>query len=183
MIIGSEIKICCQKLLPHHQDELNDIHSSGKSQEHIEKLQAAFFIKKLWPEGSKIKIAFLESPDRIQRNNISDSNNLDPLQKQVNKISIKEAIQKIVNERIKPLVNLDISFTDNISDANVRVSFDPSGGAWSLVGTDHLHQKDGATMNLGWFDVGTVIHEFGHVLGMIHEHQNPSGQKIMWDKN
>ena len=93
MIIGSEIKICCQKLLPHHQDELNDIHSSGKSQEHIEKLQAAFFIKKLWPEGSKIKIAFLESPDRIQRNNISDSNNLDPLQKQVNKISINLGIK------------------------------------------------------------------------------------------
>lgn len=182
MITGSEIKICSQKLLPHHQRELNDIHSSGKSPEHVEKLQAAFFIKKLWPEGSHIIIGFLESPDRIQRNNISGSKNLDPLQNEVNRIPIKEAIQKIVSERIIPLVNLNISFTDNISDANVRVSFDPSGGAWSLVGTDHLQQKDGATMNLGWFDVPTTIHEFGHVLGMIHEHQNPSGKKIMWDK-
>ena len=52
MIIGSEIKICSQKLLPHHQRELNDIHSSGKSPEHVEKLQAAFFIKKLWPDVS-----------------------------------------------------------------------------------------------------------------------------------
>ena len=182
MITGSEIKICSQKLLPHHQRELNDIHSSGKSPEHVEKLQAAFFIKKLWTEGSHIIIGFLESPDRIQRNNISGSKNLDPLQNEVNGIPIKEAIQKIVSERIIPLVNLNISFTDNISDANVRVSFDPSGGAWSLVGTDHLQQKDGATMNLGWFDVPTTIHEFGHVLGMIHEHQNPSGKKIMWDK-
>jgi len=36
-------------------------------------------------------------------------------------------------------------------------------------------------MNLGWFDVSTVMHEFGHVLGMIHEHQNPSGQTIDWN--
>jgi ATP-dependent Zn protease len=37
-------------------------------------------------------------------------------------------------------------------------------------------------MNLGWFDVPTTIHEFGHVLGMIHEHQNPYGQTIKWDE-
>jgi hypothetical protein len=192
MITGSEIKICCQKLLPHHQDEFNDIHSSGNSPDHIEKLQAAFFIKKLWPKGSYIKIGFVgDSPDRkITKNIIPDSKYLDPLQKEFqedfqknpNKFSIINAIKRIVTERIIPLVNLNISFTDNISDANVRVSFDPNGGAYSLVGTDHLHQRHGATMNLGWFDVQTTIHEFGHVLGMIHEHQNPSGQQIMWNE-
>jgi hypothetical protein len=193
MIIGSEIKICSQKLLPHHQDELNNIHSSGKSPEHIEKLQAAFFVKKLWPKGSYIKIGFLgDRPDgKITKNIIPYSKELDPLQKEFQEdfqkkstdFSIINAIKIIVEERIIPLVNLKISFTDNISEANVRVSFDPNGGAWSLVGTDHLEQKDGATMNLGWFDVPTTIHEFGHVLGMIHEHQNPSGKKIMWDEN
>ena len=35
-------------------------------------------------------------------------------------------------------------------------------------------------MNLGWFDVATVIHEFGHVLGLVHEHQNPRGA-IDWN--
>lgn len=193
MITETEIKICSQKLLPHHQNELNDIHSSGKSSVHIEKLQAAFFIKKIWPKGSHIKIGFLgDSPDRkIQKSIIPDSKDLDPLQKEFQEdfqknpsdFSIINAIKRIVRERIIPLVNLHISFTDNISDANVRVSFDPNGGAWSLVGTDHLDQKDPntATMNLGWFDVATTIHEFGHVLGMIHEHQNPLGQKIRWD--
>ena len=39
----------------------------------------------------------------------------------------------------------------------------------------------GATMNFGWFDVPTVIHEFGHALGMIHEHQNPYGTEIQWN--
>ena len=193
MIIGSEIKICSQKLLPHHQSELNDIHSSGKSPDHIEKLQAAFFVKKLWPKGSYIKIGFLGDPPdkKITKNIIPYSKDLDPLQKEFQEdfqknatdFSIINSIKRIVTERIIPLVNLNISFTDNISEANVRVSFDPNGGAWSLVGTDHLEQKDGATMNLGWFDVPTTIHEFGHVLGMIHEHQNPLGKKIMWDKN
>ena len=179
----TETKICVQKLLSHHQTELNEIHSSGKDPEHIQKLQAAFFTKKIWPKGSKIIIGFLDNGDNVQRNNLSNSNSLDPLQNEVDKLSIKEAVKKVVIERIKPLVNLDISFVDNPEQANVRVSFDPSGGAWSLVGTDHLEQKSGATMNLGWFDVPTTIHEFGHVLGMIHEHQNPSGQTIRWNEN
>jgi len=176
----TESKICVQKLLSHHQTEFNEIHSSGKD---TQKLQAAFFTKKIWPKGSKITIGFLDNGDNIERNNLSNSNNLDPLQNEVDKLSIQEAVKKVVTERIKPLVNLDISFVDNPANANVRVSFDPNGGAWSLVGTDHLDQTSGATMNLGWFDVPTTIHEFCHVLGMIHEHQNPSGQTIMWNEN
>jgi len=45
-------------------------------------------------------------------------------------------------------------------------------------------------MNFGWFDDNTsdsefsrtVIHEFGHALGMIHEHQHPLAA-IPWDKD
>ena len=29
---------------------------------------------------------------------------------------------------------------------------------------------------------GSVLHEFGHVLGLIHEHQNPKANKINWNK-
>ena len=50
-----------------------------------------------------------------------------------------------------------------------------------MVGTDAIIQKNVATMNFGWFDVATTIHEFGHVLGMIHEHQNPYGKNIDWN--
>ena len=32
-------------------------------------------------------------------------------------------------------------------------------------------------MQFGWFDVGTVLHEFGHAIGLVHEHQNSIGQK------
>ena len=37
-------------------------------------------------------------------------------------------------------------------------------------------------MNFAWFDVSTVLHEFGHALGMIHEHQNPYDNQILWNK-
>lgn len=37
-------------------------------------------------------------------------------------------------------------------------------------------------MNLGWFDVSAVLHEFGYVLGMIHEHQSPLDKPIDWNQ-
>jgi hypothetical protein len=172
-------KICIQQILPIHKDEFN---SYQNYPEYTQKLQAAFFRKKIWPAGSKIKVAFLSSGDSIKRTEIPKGKDLDPLQIQVNSLSIQEGIKKIVKERIQPIVNLDISFVDNPSDADVRISFDPDGGCWSLVGTDHLLEKKNATMNFGWFDVATIIHEFGHVIGLVHEHQNPKGKKIMWDE-
>lgn len=176
-------KICIQQILPKHQDEFNFC-VNQQNHDDSKKLQAAFFTKKLWPSGAKIKVGFLSTGDLITRTNMSEitkGKDLDPLQNQVMSLSIQDAIKKIVKERIQPLVNLDISFVDNPTQADVRISFDKDGGSWALVGTDHLQEKNAATMNFGWFDVPTVIHEFGHMIGLIHEHQNPKGQKIMWD--
>jgi hypothetical protein len=36
-------------------------------------------------------------------------------------------------------------------------------------------------MNLGFMDGGTVAHEFGHAIGLMHEHQNPAGG-IEWNE-
>jgi hypothetical protein len=176
----AETKICVQKMLHHHQKEFNSIHNSGLAPHHVQRLQAAFFTKKLWPKNSKIRIAFTETGNQVKRTNLSGKKNVDPLQKQVEKMSVQQAVKKVVRERIIPLVNLDISFVEKPEQANVRVSFKP-GSAWSLVGTDHLHEPTKPTINLGWFDVPTTIHEFCHMLGMIHEHQNPDGESIKWD--
>lgn len=77
--------------------------------------------------------------------------------------------------------NLRFEFTDD-PRAEVRVSFDPDDGAWSYVGTDNsqipLHA---ATMNLGWQDQAVILHEFGHMIGLSHEHQNPDGG-IEWNE-
>lgn len=76
--------------------------------------------------------------------------------------------------------------------AEIRISFEADRGSWSAVGTDALVRAafllGKPTMNFGWLRDGTsetewrrvVIHEFGHALGAIHEHQNPSGG-IRWN--
>lgn len=77
----------------------------------------------------------------------------------------------------------NIKFDFNQSpQADIRISFNPSDGAWSYIGTDCKSiPSDQPTMNLGFLDGGTAGHEFGHALGLLHEHQNPKGG-IQWNK-
>jgi hypothetical protein len=66
---------------------------------------------------------------------------------------------------------------------HIRVTFRDSG-YWSLVGTDsiRLAGQQEPSMNLEDFDTSppnagefqaTVLHEFGHAIGLEHEHQSP----------
>lgn len=77
--------------------------------------------------------------------------------------------------------NLRFVFDDRV-DAEIRIAFDPGDGAWSWVGTDcrRIPQSE-PTMNLGFLDGGTAAHEFGHAIGLGHEHQNPRGG-IVWNE-
>jgi len=79
------------------------------------------------------------------------------------------------------VANLTFEF-DNASAAEIRISFDESDGAWSYIGTDCQGiPLNAATMNLGFLDRGTTAHEFGHAIGLAHEHQNPAGG-IQWNE-
>jgi hypothetical protein len=72
--------------------------------------------------------------------------------------------------------------TSDASDAEIRVAFDPNDGAWSYIGTDcRSIPTDQPTMNLGFMDGGTSAHEFGHAIGLGHEHQNPQGG-LQWNE-
>jgi hypothetical protein len=77
--------------------------------------------------------------------------------------------------------NLKFNFND-APNAEIRISFDPNDGAWSYLGNDCRGiPLNEATMNLGFMDGGTTAHEFGHAIGLAHEHQNPAGG-IQWDE-
>jgi len=79
--------------------------------------------------------------------------------------------------------------TNRIEEAKIRVGFQ-APSSWSFIGTDALGvPKHKPTINFGWLDDDlperdykqVVLHEFGHALGLIHEHQNPD-IKIKWNK-
>jgi hypothetical protein len=78
-------------------------------------------------------------------------------------------------------------------EAEIRIAFMANDGSWSAVGRDALNRAyfpaHQPTMNYGWLTETTsddeysrvVLHEFGHALGCIHEHQAPRFTRV-WNK-
>lgn len=157
--------------------------------------RAIFQTNLIWPSGSTIRIYFMNNPTPLpdgdgiqwedQRHSDRHFDSLyDTLQ---GRVDPKTLVTTIVNERFAPLVpTLKFVFTDNQQESDVRILFDDpinKHGSSSAVGTECQYvDKNTPTMYYSWLDVGTVIHEFGHVLGMLHELQNPRDNPILWDK-
>jgi len=103
------------------------------------------------------------------------------LEKIVRQMDPVDAIRYIINERIQPLIGLKFEWVET-DDGDIRIKLDNRSGAWSYVGNQSKTiSMDQPTMNFGWLDVSTIIHEFCHALGMVHEHQNPYGKGIDWN--
>lgn len=119
--------------------------------------RAAFERRKLWELGRELKVAFLDGSSAQH-----------------------DLVRRFAPEwsrhgRIK------FDFVHN-STPDIRITFDETDGSWSFVGNDAttIH-KSKPTMNFGWLDEAVVLHEFGHAIGMIHEHENPLGG-IKWNR-
>lgn len=106
--------------------------------------------------------------------------------------------EEVVKDKVKkyilmwqPYINLKLTFVDDPS-AEIRIAFILNGISYSALGTQALDvryfPRDKETINFGWLTPETeeeayssvVLHEFGHALGCIHEHQNPSSN-ISWN--
>lgn len=183
-----QLRICVEKPLDTEKHTLHHIRKQASSEDHYHRLRAAFFTKKLWPKGSTISISFDSTTQsaswtpidvmEARREPDGSSAKLDPIEYKIRKLSLIEGVKTVVKERIQPICGLNLTFVE--SDGHVRIGFDEDKGSWSLVGTDCLQSKNN-TMNFAWLDAATIMHEFGHLLGMIHEHQNPRGNTIDWN--
>ena len=77
--------------------------------------------------------------------------------------------------------NINFVFKEAGAKTHVRIAFDSLRGNWSFLGTDNLNvPPEQPTMNIGSVDEPSVLHEFGHLLGLLHEHQNPKAN-IEWN--
>lgn len=127
--------------------------------------RAAALRSKIWePAGRTLRVRFLDGEPTVQ--------------------------QKVI--RFAQLwtehANIQFDFGDH-AVAEIRISFQQPG-SWSFIGTDALGVPAAEpTMNFGWLTPGTatdevqrvVLHEFGHALGLVHEHQNPAAA-IPWNR-
>lgn len=120
--------------------------------------------KVIWPTGSKITVSFLDTPSSW----------------------VKSKIKKYAQEWEK-YANIDFEFISG-KNGDIRIGL-KKGGSWSKIGIlAQKVDKNKKTMNFGWFNDytsdqsfrRTTIHEFGHALGLKHEHQSPAA-KICWD--
>lgn len=97
---------------------------------------------------------------------------------------------RLYAEEWRPHANVRFDWVGDGVPAEIRVSFAQTDASWSQVGRDALLvPANEATMNFGWFKDETTdqevrrtaLHEFGHALGLIHEHQSPAAG-IQWDR-
>ena len=124
----------------------------------------AIIVATLWKPASTLHVKFLDG---------------DPL--------VKQKVEMVAHGW-EDDANIRFVFDDR-ADAEIRISF-LQEGSWSYLGKDALQiPATQPTMNYGWLTPDTedeeysrvVLHEFGHALGAVHEHQSPA-VRIPWDK-
>ena len=132
--------------------------------------KAALLNEYKWQPGTRIRVRFLEGAPEL-----------------------RTRVQAVAEQWTGPgMANVRFVFVDDADtgDADIRIAFAQGDGSWSYLGT--MCQQIPAseqTMNYGWLTPDSdddevhrvVAHEFGHALGLIHEHQNPD-KPISWNR-
>ena len=129
--------------------------------------RAAVLREAQWQPGTEIPVTFLSGSE-----------------------ALRARVRTVAEEWVgNNMARLSFKWVDDPMAA-IRIDFVQGNGSWSYLGTVCRQiAPPQATMNYGWLtdassdaDVRSVVlHEFGHALGMIHEHQNPKGG-IVWNE-
>lgn len=160
----TEIKACVDRYLPEHvhpqalERAVGENPVNAPLPQFVEQSPQRLVVVtgRLWQPGRVLRVSFIGNP---------------PVR----------TLDKVVRHATEWERHANIKF-QFVRDANaeIRVAF-LNQGAWSYIGTDALSVAKGVpTMNLGWIDEATVLHEFGHALGCTHEHQSPAAN-IPWN--
>jgi hypothetical protein len=145
--------------------------SKAKQGERIELAWAKLYT---WGKGSTLNICFVGGSPKVQE-------------------GVKSAASGWLN-----YANIHFNYLGDCGNSassirlksQIRIGFDQQTGSWSYIGTlAKSVSMDKTTMNFGWLEDGTetseyhrvVLHEFGHALGCIHEHQSPNAN-IQWNR-
>jgi hypothetical protein len=95
-------------------------------------------------------------------------------------------------EQWQTITGLTFSRQASATNAQIRVSFQDRVGHYSLIGTDSAvpsfspnrsRQRESLNIDPGNAAeyLRVALHEFGHAIGMVHEHQH--SRSIQWDRN
>ena len=177
--MSEQIRVCTDRQLPFHllfEASARAIQESPENTPIIKvrtlpgvydplPAELAILTGKKWQNGRSIKVRFLDGSN-----------------------SLRTKVENLAKQW-EAHANLRLNFGNHV-DADLRVAFAP-GGSWSYIGTDALSlPQNESTMNYGWLNDASsddeisrvTLHEFGHALSAIHEHQSPAAN-IPWDRD
>ncbi len=125
---------------------------------------AVMYMPAQWPNRSNLKVGFMDDDYGLK--------------------------SKVMSKARQWSNYANITFSESsAAAAAIRISFRGTG-YWSVIGTTAKKvPKNEQTLNLQFWNgvpdnevQRVVLHEFGHTLGLLHEHESPLAQ-IPWDKN
>lgn len=174
--------------------------SAYSKSKHLMQLQhdkAVFSTPNLWPTGSTLDVKFIDTANAVWA----------PWKKAWIAYIITSTTMVYAN--LTFVFHINSSTLPTNKTCEIRITCNTSG-SYSAIGTDSLNMFafPSESMNFGWIDApsgytftyqnvtyttpsgafdrndttgGTIMHEFGHALGMLHELESPYNNPIQWN--